>query len=48
MKPKDGTNEWVQTDVTKTGTTGIVGMYGEEPSSESDAPPARYFFLMEL
>ena len=31
MKPKDGTNAWVQADVTKTGTTGIQGMYGEEP-----------------
>ncbi len=48
MKPKDGTNEWVQTDVTATGTTGIVGMYGEESPEGPDPPPSRYFFLMEL
>ena len=46
---EDGaTNAWSLTDVTMTGTTGIVGMYGEEASTEVDAPPPRYFFLMEL
>ena len=48
MKPADGTNEWVQADVTATGTTGIVGMYGEEDPTGVDPPPPRYFFLMEL